>query len=89
MTGLVVRIVVIFAILSLVYIGLSAIMRWDRRKGLEAEFDSEPVHNDDRETYVAQGMRQYDGSLRKKLLLSIFGLPALVIGTLIFVAYMD
>ena len=89
MTGLVVRIVVIFAVLSLVYIGLSAIMRWDRRKGLEAEYDSEQAHNDDRDTFVAQGMREYDGSLRKKLLLSIFGLPVLVIGTLIFVAYMD
>ena len=82
----VLRIVVLFAILSVVYIALSAYIRWDRRKTLEAEFDAAGEGEEERESFVAQGMSDYDRSLRKKLLLGIYGIPLVIVSLLIALA---
>ena len=82
----VLRIVVLFAILSVVYIALSAYMRWDRRKALQSEADAVGQGEQERESFVAQGMSDYDRSLRKKLLLGVFGIPVFVVTVLIALA---
>jgi len=75
MLGLVFRIIVIFGILSVVYIALSRYQRWEEGRKLEAAYDADPDQPEERETYVARGMREYDSSLKRNLLIGVFGIP--------------
>ncbi len=81
----VLRLVVIFALLTAVYIGLGWYMRWLRRQELEAEFTANQPTEDKRE-YVARGLKRYDRSLRPKLLIGVYALPVLFIVVLLSLA---
>lgn len=85
----IVRIAVLYLLLTVAYVALSAYKRWDKRNALEAEYDAQLVHAVTREVFVSEGMRDYDRSLKKKLLLGIYGIPALTIVVLIGLAQLD
>ena len=82
----VIRLVVLFAILTAVYIALSTYYRWDRKRSLRAEYKTRPGLKIKEETFVAQGLSEYDQSLRKRLLLGVFLLPISIVTLLILVA---
>jgi len=73
-----------FAILTLVYFWLSIRQRWRARNRLEEEFDRGDGDGD-RDTYIRDGMREYEGSLRRKLILAVYIVPLLIVTTLIYV----
>ncbi len=80
------RIVVIFAILTLIYVALSRYYRWDRARELRTEFDAGEAGTEDRDAHIAQGLSQYDRSLKKKLVFGVYLVPLAAIALLLFVA---
>ncbi|WP_299787026.1 hypothetical protein [uncultured Marivita sp.] len=72
-----------FLVLSVVYICLSLYSRAVRRDKLEKEWDEE-IQQGDRDTFVEAGLREYDGSLRRKLILGVYIVPMVVISAIIY-----
>ncbi len=72
-----------FLVLSVVYICLSLYSRAVRRDKLEKEWDEE-IQQGDRETFVEAGLRDYDGSLRRKLILGVYIVPLTIISIIIY-----
>lgn len=83
------RVVVLgFIALSVVYVLVSIYSRSVRREKLEKEWDSEHSGADDtaaRETFVDRGMEDYDRSIRPKLILLVYVIPAILAGVLMAV----
>ena len=76
--------VIAFIVMLIVYFILSAWSRSVRRRKLGEEWDEE-VREGDRDDFIEQGLEDYDGSLRRKLILGVFVVPYLVIGVLVYV----
>ena len=72
-----------FLALTLIYVCLSLYSRAVRRGKLEAEWDEE-VKEGDREAFVREGLEDYDGSLRRKLILGVYVIPICVISFIIY-----
>lgn len=76
-----------FLFLCVVYVLVSIYSRSIRREKLEDEWDEE-IKTGDRDAFIAAGMKDYDGSLRKKLILLVFVIPVgVVIGMLYFINF--
>ncbi|MBN2906584.1 MAG: hypothetical protein JXJ18_07745 [Rhodobacteraceae bacterium] len=73
-----------FVVLSVIYLGVSLYSRAVRRGKLEREWDEE-IRQGDREGFIREGLAEYDHSLRRKLILGVYVVPAIVIGTIIYV----
>jgi Ca2+/Na+ antiporter len=73
-----------FLILSVIYVVVSFWSRSVRRRKLEQEWN-DSGRPGDKETYMTEGMAQYDRSLRRKLILLIYVVPVVVVGTIIYV----
>ena len=72
-----------FIVLSITYFCVSLYSRSIRREKLENWWDEAPVEGQTREAYIREGMAKYESGLRKKLLLLIFVIPPIVVGTII------
>lgn len=70
-------------ILSVIYLYLTIRWRWKANKELQAEFDAGAVKGD-RDAYIKEGMKEYEGSFRRKLLLGVFIIPGLAIAGLVY-----
>ncbi|MDH3666461.1 MAG: hypothetical protein OEN23_05980 [Paracoccaceae bacterium] len=81
------RLMVLFAILTLIYVVLSQYSRWNHRKTLEADYDATDHVDENREEFVAEGMSRYEHSLSKRLLLGVFVLPIAIVAVLLLIAY--
>ncbi len=75
--------VVGFVVLTIVYVCLSFYSRSVRRDKLEAEWDEEGMTGD-REAFVDEGLRDYDGSLRRKLIWGVYIIPVTAVIALIY-----
>ena len=73
-----------FVILGVVDICVTLYSRSVRREKLEDSWDKEPVEGTTREAYITDGMAEYESGLRKKLILLVFVIPPLVVGTIIY-----
>lgn len=77
--------------LTIVYFLVSIYSRSVRREKLEKAWAEDHPENDNvpaRDAYVAEGMEQYERSLRHKLILLVYVVPvALVIGIHIVTTY--
>lgn len=73
-----------FIVLSITYFCVSLYSRSIRREKLEDWWDEEPVEGTTREAYISEGMAKYESGLRKKLILLIFVIPPLVVGTIVY-----
>ncbi|MCZ4282859.1 hypothetical protein O4H49_18890 [Kiloniella laminariae] len=80
------RLIIIFAILTVIYIALSRYYRWDKKKELESQFKAAARDESEKEKFIAEGMVGYDRSLKKRLLLGVFALPLFIIFGLLFIA---
>lgn len=74
---------ILFVVQSVVYVSLSLYSRSVRRAKLEAEWDDE-MRTGDREAFIRKGLEEYDGSLRRKLILGVYIIPILLIGIIIY-----
>lgn len=72
-----------FVVLTVIYVSLSWYSRAVRREKLEQWWEDEGQPGD-RDTYVAEGLRDYDRSLRRKLILGVYVVPCLAMGTIIY-----
>lgn len=72
-----------FLALSVVYVCLSLYSRSVRRDKLEAEWDEE-IKTGDREEFVQEGLTDYDGSLRRKLILGVYVIPISIVSFIIY-----
>jgi len=78
-------IVIIFLILTLVYIILSQWSRWRERGRLRNNYSAQTDafrRSEEEDVFVARGMARYNRSLRPKLYLFVFAIPG-AIGTLL------
>lgn len=72
-----------FVVLTVVYICLSLYSRAVRRDKLEKEWDEEGMSGD-RDTFIDEGLQEYDGSLRRKLILGVYIIPVTLIAVVIY-----
>lgn len=85
MVGWIRNIVIIFAILSAVYAVLTVTANIRQRQKLRADYHG----NADVETksdYIERGLREYNRSIKPKMLLSVYLIPFIVLVTLIWLA---
>jgi len=75
--------------LSVIYLSLSVYSRSVRRERLEKEYDAAPVDGVTRDTYVEQGITAYNNGLRPKLLLLVYVVPILLVGTVVYITNMN
>lgn len=83
------NIVIIFLLLSVAYAILSFTARVKQRVQLEAEYKTQSEIKqvtEDKETFVARGMKKYGRSYKPKLILGVYIIPGLIMGFLIYLA---
>lgn len=71
------------AVLTVIYVALSLWSRRVRRGKLRRDWHDAGRPGDE-EGYVAAGLKEYDGSVRRKLILGVYIIPILVIGTITY-----
>jgi hypothetical protein len=78
------RLVVIgFVVLTVIYVILSLWSRSVRRGKLRAEWEEEGGTGD-RDSFVDDGLQEYDGSLRRKLILGVYVVPVVTVAAIIY-----
>ena len=84
-----VRLVVFgFLFLSVIYLALSWYSRSLRREKLEnqwAEDHPEDTLSEERSAFIADGMKDYEGGLRKKLIWLVYIVPTVLVVTILVV----
>lgn len=73
-----------FLALGVLFILVSIYSRSIRKEKLENEWDTE-VKTGDRDAYIEEGLREYEGGLRKKLIWLVFIVPITAVAVLIYV----
>lgn len=74
---------VLFVALTVIYISLSFYSRARRRDKLEAEWDAGGIATP-REAFVQDGLKEYDRSLRRKLILGVYVVPVCLVALIIY-----
>lgn len=85
-------IVIIFAVLTVVYIVLSQWSRWRERSRLVDEYRSQTdlfKRTASEDEFVARGMTRYSRSLRPKLFLGVYAIPGGIGTLLVWLAMQD
>ena len=75
--------IIVIVVLSVIYISLSLYSRARCRDRLEAEWDAGGIDTS-REAYVKKGLTDYDGSLRRKLILGVYIVPLCLVTLIIY-----
>ncbi len=78
------RLVVIgFVVLTIIYLCLSLYSR-SVRKGKLAEWYEEAGRPGDRDAYIEAGLKEYEGSLRRKLIWGVYIVPVTIVTLIIY-----
>jgi|APFEC2959095136_1045048.scaffolds.fasta_scaffold00101_31 hypothetical protein len=78
------RLVVVLLIVQTVfYVLIRIYVRSLRREKLEKRWEREGAQGD-RDAYVEAGMREFDASLKPKLLLLVYVIPAVAVGVILY-----
>ncbi len=72
-----------FVALTIIYVSLSFYSRSVRRGKLEKEWADEDRVGDG-EAFVQEGLKEYDQSLRRKLILGVYIIPVILVITMIY-----
>jgi UPF0716 family protein affecting phage T7 exclusion len=72
-----------FIAMALAYLLISAYSRSVRRERLEKEWDESGMQGD-RASFIADGMKDYENGLRRRLIGLVFVIPTVVIVVLIY-----
>lgn len=76
-----------FLVLTAVYWLVSVYSRSVRREALEKRWEAELAEGaapGDRDAYIRDGMRAYEGSLRRRLIILVYVVPVAVVAGLIW-----
>ena len=83
------NIIIIFLLLSVAYAILSFTARVKQRSQLESEYKTQSEIKqvtEEKEVFVARGMKRYGRSYKPKLILGVYVIPGLIMGFLIYLA---
>ena len=72
-----------FIVLTVIYVSLSLYSRSVRRGKLKLWWEEEGRPGD-LETYVENGLKEYDGSLRRKLILGVYIIPFCLVALIVY-----
>jgi len=72
-----------FIALSVVYLCLSWYSKSVRREKLEKEFDAGGIDGE-RGAFIKQGLKEYEGSLRRKLIYGFYVVPIVLLAVVIY-----
>ena len=72
-----------FVVLTVIYVSLSLYSRSVRRSKLKTWWEEEGRPGD-LDAYVEKGLAEYDGSLRRKLILGVYVVPICVVTLIIY-----
>ena len=72
-----------FIVLTVIYVVLSLYSR-SVRKGKLKEWWEEEGRPGDLEAYIDRGLEEYDGSLRRKLILGVYIVPICLVALMIY-----
>ncbi len=72
-----------FVALTIIYVSLSFYSRSVRRGKLKKEWADEDRVGDG-EAFVQEGLKEYDQSLRRKLILGVYIIPVILVITMIY-----
>ena len=76
----------LFVLLTVLYVSLSIWSRRPRRRKLGEDFDEgDREYGDTRDAYVRKGLEDYDDSFRRRLILLVYVVPVVVIAYIIYV----
>lgn len=84
MGGLIRLIVIGFVVLTAVYLSVSLYSRSVRRERLERKWVAHGRRGD-REEFVRRGLRRYDKSVRRRLILLVYVIPVIVASAIVYV----
>ena len=77
-----------FIVLTIVYVCLLFYFRAVRRGKLKAQWNLEQMDNaakvGDRDDYIREGLEEYDGSVRRKLVLGVYIIPTVLVAVIIY-----
>ncbi len=73
-----------FVVLTIVYVCLSLYSRARRRERLERQWEEDGLEGDKR-AFIRAGLQEYDGSLRRKLILGVYVVPVAVVSIIIYI----
>ena len=76
--------VLLLAVLSVIYVALSLYSRRVRRGKLEAHWDRKGMTGD-RDAFIRLGLKTYDASFRRKLILGVYIVPLTLIMIIVYV----
>lgn len=76
--------VMMFVVLTVIYVSLSLYSRSVRKDKLEEEWFQEGQHGD-KDAFVKAGLEEYNNSLRRKLLLAVYVIPFSLVAIIIYV----
>ncbi|NDV02315.1 hypothetical protein [Pseudoroseicyclus tamaricis] len=84
--GFVIFVLVLFALLTVIFLSVSAYSRSVRRERLEEEWAEENPGADlaEREAYVEAGMERYFSGFRRRLIVLIYVVPVVAIGIILW-----
>ncbi len=72
-----------FIALTIIYVSVSLYSRSMRKEKLGRQWD-EDIRDGDRAAYIAAGLKEYDTSLRRRLILGVYIVPVAVVGLIIY-----
>ncbi|WP_111734634.1 hypothetical protein [Roseovarius amoyensis] len=72
-----------FVVLTVIYVSLSIYSRSVRRRKLQ-EWWEEEGRPGELDTYTEEGLRDYEGSLRRKLIWGVYIVPVAVVALIIY-----
>lgn len=77
-----------FIVLTIVYVCLLFYSRAVRRGKLRAQWNFEQMDDatkgGDRDDYIREGLEEYDGSVRRKLVLGVYIIPTVLVAIIIY-----
>jgi len=79
------NLVIIFLLLTLAYAVLSATSNFRQRQKLKSEYHGE-AEIESKDDFVERGLRDYNRSVRPKMLLGVYIIPFIILVTLIWLA---
>lgn len=83
MIGILRSVVVGFILLTIVYLTVAMYSRSVRREKLEKAFDVGDIDGD-RDTYIKDGMQEYEHGLKRRLLWLIYIVPSAIVAVTVY-----
>lgn len=77
--------VVLFVVQTIAYVGLSFYSRAVRKRKLAEHWERKEAMKGDKEAFVERGLKRYDQSFRRKLILGVYIVPWVAIVAIIYI----